>query len=495
MHKYILPALLLTLALTSCGEEFLDRGPIDQIEVADFFQTPAEFEAATLAIYATLQSQGYYGQAFELDDVPSDDSSKSFDQGIDNFAANANNQNIADYWEAHYQAITRANIVIEKAAESDLADEDLTQFVAEARFLRGITYFDLVRLFGGVPIVTEIPTLDRDLLPARASVDEVYQFLIADLEAAMEVLPSQHNPARATRDAAAAYLASVHLTLASRGNELGSFARAAELARSVINSGNYRLLDDYGDLWRYPESDNTLESIFEIQFTGCGPWGTGNQRQAFYAPFNQGITGNTDGWGVMVPSAPGTDASPGTTAVDIWEEGDERRYWTLFEPENKYDFENFQEGYTYPEDGVGGRRANIKKFVIGGGADVCFMSTPQNASIMRLSEVGLILAEALARQAGGATVAPQALGIFNGLRTRAGLDPLLLVELDDIELERRREFMFEGKRWFDILRKGDAAAVSLMRLHGRTLTAEKLLFPLPALELEVNPNLVQNPGY
>ena len=483
------------LTFTACGEDFLARQPIDEVSVDGFFDSEESISLATDAIYSTLQTQGWHGQSFELDDVPSDDAAKNFDQGIDNFAANPNNGNILNYWEAHYRTITYANVVLEKSAESELPDTTTAPYIAEARFLRGISYFNLVRIFGGVPIVTEIPLLERDLLPARATVDETYQFLIADLEAAMAELPSEHNPARATKEAAQAYLANVHLTLASRGNALGSFARAEELARAVLESGHFEMLDDYGDLWIYPTSENSTESIFEIQYTGCGPWGTGNQRQAFFAPFNQGITGNSDGWGVMLPSAPPTEPV-GTTSLDVWEEGDVRRYWSLFEPENFYEVINPDKGgYKYPKAGVGGRPANIKKFVMGGGADVCFMSTPQNASIMRITEVALIYAEALARQRGGATVDGLAVDYFNRIRTRAGLEEKLLLELDDIELERRREFMFEGKRWFDILRKGDRAAVSHMRLAGRTLTEEKLLFPIPALELEVNPNLEQNPGY
>ena len=486
LHR-ISPLILLFL-LSACGEEFLDREPIDQIKSATFFQTESDMQSATRAIYTALQSQGYYGQAFEIEEIPSDDSSKSFAAGIDNFAANPNDNNILNYWNAHYRAITLANVVLEKGAQSDIDDEVLALLSAEAKFLRAISYFNLVRVFGGVPIITEVPELGRDLLPSRASVDEVYDFLRADLETAIDVLEPQHSPGRATQGAAQAYLANVELTL-------GNYEEARDLSRAVINSGVYRLLEDYGDLWTYPISDNNAESIFELEYAGCGPFGTGNQRQAFFAPFNQGITGNTDGWGVMVPTEPASGV-PGTTALDVWEDGDLRRFWTILEPDNFYPGINPDKGgYTYPENGVGGRRSNVKKYVMGGGADVCFMSTPQNASLMRYSEVLWIFAESTIRLQGNTTITAEVLDLVNPLRERAGLSTYAALSLEDVELERRREFMFEGKRWFDILRKGSDEAATLLRFAGKTITEDKLLFPIPAIELEVNPNLDQNPGY
>ena len=487
MHKNIYLLILLSTLFVSCSDEFLDRPPIDQIEEDAFFRNESEMRAATVAIYTAIQSQDYFGEGWAIEEIPSDDSRRSAASGIDNFAANPNNENVAKYWRGHYRAITLANIVIEKAPDADLTDEVRREIVGEARFLRGLTYFNLVRIYGGVPIVTEIPRLERDLFPARSTVDEVYAFLIADLENAIESLPVSSDPSRATKGAAQAYLASVYLTRRE-------FTKSRDLAREVINSGAYELVDSIPELWLYPMSDNNRESIFEIQFAGCEAFGTGNMRQAFYAPFNSGITKGADGWGVMVPTTPVVD-QPGTTALDVWEEGDKRRYWTLMEPGNSYPTINPGEGYIFPANGAGGNVATIKKYVMGGGSNVCFMSTPQNGSLMRYSEVLWIYAESVAELQNGGTVDPFILDLINPLRLRAGLSPFQVIELDDIDAERRREFMFEGKRWFDILRKGEDAAVSLMRLSGRTLTKEKLLFPIPALEVEINTNLVQNPGY
>ncbi|OAV45330.1 RagB/SusD family nutrient uptake outer membrane protein [Lewinella sp. 4G2] len=477
----------LAFSVFSCGEEFLDRQPIDTVAEDNFFQNQKEVDLATLAIYTALQSQGYYGEAWSVEELPSDDARRAGGDAIDNFATNANNGNIASYWNAHYRAITLANIVINKAPEATMTDEERAALIAEARFLRGISYFNLVRVYGGVPIITEIPKIEDDLLPSRNSVDEVYAFIKADLEPGTTDLPISTENSRATIGAAKMYLAYVHLTL-------GEHEEASALAKDIIDSGVYSLLEDYGDLWDPNISDNNAESIFEIQYAGCRNWGTGNMRQAFFAPFGQDITRAGDGWGVVLPTTPQTGAS-GTTSQDIWEDGDLRRYWTLMEAGNEYKDINPGEGYIYPDNGAGGSGANIKKYVIGGGPDVCFMSTPQNASLMRLSDAYLVYAEAEANKTGGVSLDPQVLEVFNAIRIRAGLEPLEVITLEDIDLERRREYMFEGKRWFDIKRKGDEAAVSLMRLAGKTLTVEKLVQPLPANELELNPNLTQNPGY
>jgi len=486
---FILPgAFLALLLLPSCGEEFLDRQPIDQIAVENFYRTESDLQSGVLSIYTALQSQQYFGEAWRIDETPSDDSRQNFGSAIDNFSVTAGSGEVLTYWSGRYRLITLANVVIDKAPGADVSPEVIGQVTAEAKFLRALAYYDLVRIFGDVPRVTAPPSIDQDLLYSRAPVAEIYDLIKADLTEAAELLPEARPNGRATSGAAKAYLASVHLTLRE-------FEPARDRALEVINSGAYELLEDYGDLWLRETADNNPESVFEVQYAGCESWGTGNPRQAFFAPWNQGITKNTDGWGSLVPTDPGND-NPGTTAADIWEDGDTRRYWSMMEPGNHYPSLNPGDGgYTYPNDGAGGASRNIKKYVIGGGTDVCFMSTGQNGSMMRYSEVILIYAEAVTELSNGLSLNQDVVDLVNGLRTRAEVPPLEFLDREILDLERRREFMFESKRWFDILRKGTDRAVELMRLSGRTLDETKLLFPIPASELEINPNLTQNPGY
>lgn len=476
------------VSLASCGEEFLDRQPVDQITVENFYRTEADLESGILGAYTALQSQQYFGEGWRVDETPSDDSRQAFGAAIDNFSTTAGSGEVLNYWSGRFRLITLANVIIQKAPQAEVSQEIIDRSVAEARFMRAIAYYDLVRIFGAVPKITVPPSIDQDLLFPRSPVDEIYELIKSDLTYAADILPLERDNGRATGGAAKSYLASVHLTLRE-------FTEARDLALEVINSGVYALMPSYGDLWVRPTYDNNQESVFEVQFTGCESWGTGNMRQAFFAPWNQGITKNTDGWGSLVPTDPGED-NPGTTAADIWEEGDERRYWSMMEPGNYYEVLNPGDGgYTYPNDGAGGASRNIKKYVMGGDPDVCFMSTPQNGSMMRYSEVILIYAEAVTELSSGLSLNASVVELVNQLRTRAGVPPLEFLDRESIELERRREFMFESKRWFDILRKGTDRAVELMRLHGRTLDDTKLLFPIPASELEINPNLDQNPGY
>ena len=477
------------LLFTACGTEFLDRDIDDQISVEQFYRSEADLNSAAMAIYSVLQSQQYFGEGWRIDETPSDDSRQNYGAAVDNFSVTAGSGEVLNYWSGRFRAVTLANVLIERAPLAPVEGEVISKAVAEARFLRALAYYDLVRIFGDVPLINEPPSLDRDLLYARSPVGEIYDFMKEDLRFAADNLPETSSFGRATSGAAKSVLASVHLTLRE-------YEAARDLSGEVINSGVYQLMPSYGDLWVLETSDNNSESIFEVQYAGCESWGTGNMRQAFFAPWNQGITKGTDGWGSLVPTDPGRD-NPTTTAVDIWEDGDERRYWSMMEPDNYYPTLNPGDGgYRYPSNGAGGAAANIKKYVIGGGSNVCFMSTPQNGYVMRYSEVLLIHAEAITRlSSGGISLNQQAIDAVNMIRTRAGLEPVDGVDLELLDLERRREFMFESKRWFDILRKGPEAAVELMRLHGRTLDETKLLFPIPASELEINPNLTQNPGY
>ena len=476
------------LGLTSCGDDFLDRQPIDQITVDNFYRTETDLESGILAAYTALQSQQYFGEGWRVDETPSDDSRQNFGSAIDNFSVTAGSGEVASYWSGRYRLVTLANIMIDKAPEAEVSEEVITRVQAEARFLRAIAYYDIVRIFGAAPLITEPPSLDVDLLLPRSSTSDIYALIKDDLAFAAEHLPLERDNGRATSGAANAYLASVHLTLRE-------YEDARDRSLEVINSGVYELMPDYGDLWVKETYDNNSESVFEVQYAGCESWGTGNMRQAFFAPWNQGITKNTDGWGSLVPTDPGQD-NPTTTAADVWEEGDVRRYWSMMEPDNYYPTLNPGDGgYTYPSNGAGGASRNIKKYVMGGGSDVCFMSTPQNGSMMRYSEVILTYAEAVTNLSSGISLNEEVVELVNGLRRRAQVPELEFLDFEILDLERRREFMFESKRWFDILRKGNDRAVEIMRLSGRTLDETKLLFPIPASELEINPNLVQNPGY
>lgn len=493
MHRlFPLFGLLLILQTTAC-DGFLDRQPLDQITSENFYQTQADLDRAALAVYSALQDIEWMGKGWMLTEIPSDNSQPGGTDPdftpIDNFTVNADNPAVFNFWQARYRLVALANSVIGKAPEANLDQTVIEFYVGEVRFLRALAYLDLVRIYGGVPLHQDAAEFGQDFLLPRASVEEVYDLIEADLLAAAAVLPEQRSGAelgRATSGAALATLAKARLTRRD-------FQGAREAALAVINSGVYRLMEDYGDNWRMPEADNNAESVFQIQYTGCGPWGTGNAMQAFFAPFGEGITKDRDGWGSQIPTAPNLN-SPGTTIMNAFEPEDLRKFHTLMTSGNYYPSINPADGgYTYPSQGASAVSANIKKYVIGSGSDVCFMSTSQNGHVIRYSDVLLTLAEAAVGLEGGVSVNPQALTAFNQVRTRAGLPTVEALDREMVFQERRVEFAFEGQRWFDLLRRGDA--VETMSFHGKNLQENNLLFPIPSAEMEVNTNLVQNPGY
>jgi len=479
------------LLLTSC-QDFLEKEPLDQITQSNFYTTADDADLAAKAMYSVPQGINWYGKSWMITEIPSDNSTSGGNDPdftpIDNFTVNADNIPNTEFWTEHYRLVTFANQVLENVPPIDMDADLKSEILAEAKFMRAFAYFDLVRIYGDVPIVTEVATIETDVFLSRNDVDEVYDFLIEDLVDAVENLPdtrASSDLGRATTGAAKALLAKVYLTV-------GNYNESMELCREVIESGRYTLVEDFGDNFSKDKSDNNVESIFQIQYEGCGPIGTGSALQSFFAPWGQGITKNSDGWGSQIPTSPIID-NPGTTIRDAYEEEDLRRYHTIMMPADEYPMINPGEGYTYPASGASRAGVNIKKYVIGGGTDVCYLTSPQNVHVIRYADILLTLAEASCKAGGGISVTPDVLEAFNAIRTRAGLSSKSSITVDDVFLERRLEFAFEGKRWFDLLRTGNIK--ERMLLHGKGMSDHHVLFPIPSQELAINKNLTQNPGY
>lgn len=484
--------VVLALSLNAC-EDFLDKQPLDTIVEETFYKTSEDMERAMLSAYVPLQDPQWMGQGWRIMEIPSDNTQAGGTDPdftpIDDFNTSADNVSVADFWAIRYRAVALANVIIFRAPLASISDEEAASLVGEAKFIRALAYFDLVRTFGGVPLSVEAPSLDNEVLLPRSSVADVYALIEADLTEAATVLPITRAGAdvgRATKGASLALHAKVELTHKN-------FRKAQELSAECMQLGVYALMPDYGDNWDIATSDNNAETVFQIQHVGCGPFGTGNASQAFFAPFGQGITRGTDGWGSQIPTSPSVN-NPGTTIQEAFEEGDLRLFHSIMLPAASYPSINAdQGGYNYPATGASRATVNIKKYVIGGGSNTCFMSTGQNMHVIRYADVLLSFVEAAVELDGGVTVNTEALNAFNAIRNRAGLEPLPIVTREDLFQERRVEFAFECHRWFDLLRQGDV--VNTMRLHGKTLDGNKLLFPIPSAEIKINPQLTQNEGY
>jgi hypothetical protein len=485
--------ILCTMFFISGCSDFLDKEPLDEITTSSFYTTAEEGESAVISMYSAIQAINWKGKSWMIEEIPSDNSTTGGNDPdfspIDDFTTNADNPAVLEYWVEHFRLVTLTNQILTFVPAIEMDEVRKASFLGEAKFLRAYSYFDLVRIFGEVPIIEEVPTVDSDLNVTRNSVEDVYAFIISDLTEAINSLPNTRlasEEGRAHAMAARALLAKVYVTT-------GDYEQCMALCREIIASGQYELVEDFADNWLRDRSDNNNESIWQIQYVGCGPNNTGNALQAFFAPWGQALTGNTDGWGSQIPTSPSID-NPGTTIRDAYSDEDLRKYHTIMSPGDFYPMLNASSGgYTYPAAGASRGQSNIKKYVIGSGADVCFMSTPQNQHAIRYADVLLTLAEASVRQNGDISVTPDVIEAFNAVRVRAGLSEVGSITSEMVYEERRLEFAFENQRWFDLLRQGDIKAI--MQVHGKQFQDHSVLFPIPSSEISINPNLTQNVGY
>ncbi|MFD1095087.1 RagB/SusD family nutrient uptake outer membrane protein [Salegentibacter chungangensis] len=468
--------IALSIGFVSCEKDFLEVTPSEEtpdVALSDPDVAPELVNSIyNIFLGFNMSSFPWYGAT----EITSDNANKGSDPGDTgtyqkNHAEYTYTETEASFrnlWENHYQGIARANQAIILLPDVNVDAELQSRLIGEARFLRGLMYFRLVQMFGGVPIIDFIPDPndEEDINRAyqRATKEEVYGFIEADLEAAMESLPlkseySSANLGRATKGAAQALLAKVNLYQKD-------WQPAYELSQAVIASGEYDLESNYEDIWKVSH-ENGVESIFEIQGRGETPsLGVNNYSTS------QGARGQGGwGWGFN---------SPSEDLVNAYEEGDTRMDATIiFRGETLYD------GREVPET-VSNPRYNQKAYV-----DINLQSDDKNVQLIRYAEVLLINAEA-AFQLG---MTEEAREVVNEVRERAELDPLETVTLMDIYKERRLELAMEGDRTFDLRRQGRAAEV--MQAFGVPFEEGKHeLFPIPQEQIAQSGGLLeQNPGW
>jgi len=361
------------------------------------------------------------------------------------------NSFVNSVWLDAYEVINQANNVL--ANLDKVASGDRNRVEGEAEFLRGLTYFDLARIFGkswndgtptanlGVPIVTTPTTvISASSYVARSTVSQVYQQAITDLTDAEAKLPADNNYS-ANSFSAAAILARLYL-------QKGDYANAATEANNVISSNNFSLTKTYAAEFPYPNQtavhvDNTSEDVFAIQVTS--QQGV-NGLNTYYASSNDGGRGDVH----IVPSF-----------LNIFEPGDARA--AMFQ-------------YDDPTDPTTTLRCHK------------FDNVDGNVHIIRLAELYLIRAEANLRK-GGTPTGDTPANDIKVIRSRAGLTTPATVTIDDVLTERVRELAFEGGFFFhDAKRLGQTVGTL-------PFNSDKLVFPIPLQDINANPKLVQNPGY
>lgn len=491
-------AFSIVILISGCSK-FLDRKPL-QTTLDDLNQ--GGLEGQIYGLYGAIRNGDVAGQAFggipwmAMHNFRSDDSEKgsSNADGADWELIHDNFQYVKDhwsgtiYWDQHYTLIALANTALQTADSLSLNDPASMINIGEAKFFRALAYFDLVRTYGQVPKINFRIYNPADARKPKATIDDIYALIDADLQAAMTSLPINWKnasgnvrfPGRLTSYAAMALRAK---TLLYRNR----WAEALSLCNMIISSNQYSLTPDYfkafGD-----EGENNNESIFEIQ-SDQGPQYAGSNEPFSWFGICQGVRGSAEwdlGWGWNVPTA---------ALVNAYDPNDKRKNGTILfsgQPDGVY-------GRTLPAFPAVVPRAYWNKKVYPNPATQLAKGQRQagwyNQKILRYADVLLMGAEA-ANEVGGAANQTLAVNRINQIRERAGLSPVIFTNQASfrtlIQNERRFEMALDGERFFDLVRWNLATTT----LGGLGYQHKNRYYPIPQAAIDAsNGVLIQNPDY
>ncbi|KFF05514.1 RagB/SusD family nutrient uptake outer membrane protein [Flavobacterium reichenbachii] len=490
MKKIIIIFTLSALIFTSCTE--LEVTPTSFVTEDNYFNTQDDAIASVTAVYASLSldpgEQSLFGRnLYFLTDMASDYAAAGVSatnpqvRALSSLTHDATSDRVQVAWRQIYAGINRANVSIDNIPKVSASETVKTRLINEAKFIRALLYFQAVRLWGGVPIVLHEPTTIEleSLKTKRRTVDEVYAQIITDLTDA-ENLPASYAAAdagRATSGAAKAILAKVYLTRKDYPN-------AILKANQVINGGyGYGLFESFSDIFTKTKK-NGKEHIFSVQFEP-NQAGNGSSGSTFQSTSFTGFTA----------TEPADIISDVALFYDIYAAGDTRRDVSYAKQ-----LVNPATGalYTFP-------KPIFKKYL-----DLSNLATPANVAInfpvIRYADILLSLAEAINEQSGPTAEAYEA---FNQVRRRAFGKPIATpdasIDLSGltqasfraaIQEERKKEFVQEGQRWFDLVRWGTLVTEIKKVTAKNSVTERNNLYPIPQSERSIDPaGLPQNPGY
>lgn len=551
----LLGVVLWLATLSSCKKNFLEQPPLSSITDANFYKTDDQLRAATAPLYNAVWFDYNDQASWQLGDFRG---GTAFDAWYDNanskFNTTADNQHNQSAWRAFFNVIAQSNMAIfniNRFAGPAVSEGAKRTAIAEARFMRAVAYRFLVMNWGPVPIITNNIEHLNDTTIRRNTVPSVWRFITREMRAVAADLPATASqPGRVTKWSAEGMLARFYLTRAgvesSGGTRKQEFLDSAKyFAANVINNSPYKLLDSYGDLFRWNEKtgyryDNNSESLFELQWVFAGPssWGVGNSLPDYMAYNNQAAYGGWGGskgatWWIIRQYEGLEEQADGTMKGRTI---DQRLHATYMLPGAAYADMTMRDGspFRYPFTGTDNNYVAIKKYVIGGpqdlGANAGQQRYPNNTYMLRLAEMYLIYAEATIGNS-NSTTDPTAIAYYNRIRQRAGLPAWTVsgtnangpLTLDVLLSERFKEFAMEGMTWYDIVRLhywNPTKALSILNSQDRGLffaqpdnptnptqwtftktswfqprtvsaTEANFVMPIPAIELSQAPNLQQ----
>ena len=502
--------LAVSILSTSCSKD-LNQIPISQGTTLTFYQSPSDFVQGVNAVYSDLRA--YPDRLLNLSEIRSDNIYGVSDLGVRDWdpinsfqKAITGNAYVEEAWNADYNGIFRANVVLEQIKKNGSLINSATlqaRLEAETRFLRAFYYFDLVKYYGKVPLIDHTVIASEANTIARSPVADVYKLIIADLQAAIAVLPASYtgvDVGRASKYAAEGLLAQVYMarsgpTYGVEGPGLGlsEWGLALPLIQDIISSGLFTFNSSFANIFAYSNQNPTVnkEAVFDVMYV-TGASGTSS------------IYGATYPWdlcpNIYFKSINDTKSNGALEAIPVSNDliskfaaNDVRKTFAIHTA-------------SYNNSGSTETRPFFQKYLD-------FTKIPStsrfdwgiNFIAIRYTDILMMKAECVLNGAPGSQ-ATDVDAIVNQVRTRAGVGTPALsgVTLSQLYDERRREFADEGSRWFDLQRSGNLITImnSWMAVDDATrkqmnpVVAGYIVYPVPQSQLDAIPGLyTQNAGY
>lgn len=462
MKKILVLASLATLLMTSCGDSFFDLEPASSVTIDKVYKTASDYNVAVIGCYAKLQSQvNFYTECCEYRSdnlslgAPTAGTQDRYD--IDHFTEKPSNGILSSYWANFNNNVYRCNLLLDQIDGANFAENLKKQYKGEAMFVRALNYFNMYRIWGGVPATKHVVSAAEALKVARYSDEQMFDLIAGDLKEIVDnnYLPENYSSAdmgRATSGAAKALLGKVYLTF-------HKWTEAKDILSQLI--GKYQLVSPIAQVFNVDNKNNN-EIIFAVHF-------------------NKEIEGEGHSYWYNLTNA-SDDTNQTSSLLNTFPTGDTRK-----------------DLITYVQVEKTVRLMN--KFY--DTKSPTFKTVGNDQILLRYADVLLMYAEALNEIQYDASEGSLALKYLNAVRQRAGISNLTAKQLPTQEkfrkgilIERQREFPYEGQRWFDLVRMGFAKSV--MAENGVEIKDYQLLFPIPQQEIEKVGDksiLWQNPGY
>lgn len=447
--------------MTSCGDSFFDLEPASSVTIDKVYKTASDYNVAVIGCYAKLQSQvNFYTECCEYRSdnlslgAPTAGTQDRYD--IDHFTEKPSNGILSSYWANFNNNVYRCNLLLDQIDGANFAENLKKQYKGEAMFVRALNYFNMYRIWGGVPATKHVVSAAEALKVARYSDEQMFDLIAGDLKEIVDnnYLPETYSSAdmgRATSGAAKALLGKVYLTF-------HKWTEAKDILSQLI--GKYQLVSPIAQVFNVDNKNNN-EIIFAVHF-------------------NKEIEGEGHSYWYNLTNA-SDDTNQTSSLLNTFPTGDARK-----------------DLITYVQVEKNVRLMN--KFY--DTKSPTFKTVGNDQILLRYADVLLMYAEALNEIQYDASEGSLALKYLNAVRQRAGISNLTVKQLPTQEkfrkgilVERQREFPYEGQRWFDLVRMGFAKSV--MAENGVEIKDYQLLFPIPQQEIEKVGDksiLWQNPG-